>query len=78
MNLPGGRPQAALRRFDLGVPDFVKCGHFTTEKLHRLCDGKVEVRVYDYVDSNISMAQAMFEKRKKGYRAIGYEIRPIE
>ena len=47
-------------------------------RLHRLCDGKLEVRVYDYVDSNVSMAWSMFEKRKKGYKAIGYEIGPLE
>jgi hypothetical protein len=38
----------------------------------------LEVRVYDYVDSNVSMAWSMFEKRKKGYKAIGYEIGPLE
>ena len=47
-------------------------------RLHRLYDGKLEVRVYDYVDSNVSMAWSMFEKRKKGYKAIGYEIGPLE
>jgi len=38
----------------------------------------LEVRVYDYVDSNVSMTWSMFEKRKKGYKAIGYEIGPLE
>ena len=46
-------------------------------RLHRLYEGKLEVRVYDYVDSELAMAVAMFEKRKKGYRAIGYEIDPL-
>jgi superfamily II DNA or RNA helicase len=46
-------------------------------RLHRLYEGKLEVRVYDYVDSELGMAVAMFEKRKKGYRAIGYEIDPL-
>jgi superfamily II DNA or RNA helicase len=46
-------------------------------RLHRLYEGKQEVRVYDYVDANVPMAWAMYEKRKKGYRAIGYEIGPF-
>jgi hypothetical protein len=34
---------------------------------------KTEVRVYDYRDSNITMLASMAEKRRLGYRAIGYE-----
>ena len=37
-------------------------------------DGKKVVEVYDYVDSEIPMLARMFEKRLKGYRAIGYEL----
>jgi len=28
----------------------------------------------DYVDANIPIARRMFEKRKKGYAAMGYEV----
>ena len=35
---------------------------------------KKEVRIYDYVDGNISMLMNMFKKRLRGYRALGYEI----
>lgn len=43
-------------------------------RLHRLHDGKKVVEVYDYVDSSIPMLARMFEKRLKGYRALGYSI----
>ena len=41
-------------------------------RLHRLHPGKREVRVIDYVDSKVPMLVKMFEKRRVGYRAIGY------
>ena len=40
--------------------------------LHRLHPGKTEVRIYDYVDREVPMLRRMFEKRLRGYRAIGY------
>ena len=43
-------------------------------RLHRLCDGKRVVRVYDYVDANIPMLARMYQKRLKGYGAIGYAV----
>ena len=43
-------------------------------RLHRLCDGKRVVRVYDYVDANIPMLARMYQKRLKGYGAIGYTV----
>jgi superfamily II DNA or RNA helicase len=46
-------------------------------RLHRIHDGKKVVRVFDYVDAQIPMLARMYEKRLKGYRAIGYEIEPI-
>ena len=41
-------------------------------RLHRLHPGKTEVRIYDYVDREVPMLARMFEKRLRGYRAIGY------
>lgn len=41
-------------------------------RLHRLRPGKTEVRIYDYVDRGVPMLVRMFEKRLRGYRAIGY------
>lgn len=46
-------------------------------RLHRLHEEKQEVQVYDYVDDNVSVLRRMFEKRTKGYRAIGYTIREL-
>ena len=43
-------------------------------RLHRLCDGKKEVRIYDYVDMRVQMFRTMFNRRCAGYRSIGYEI----
>lgn len=43
-------------------------------RLHRIHHGKKVVRVYDYVDSEVPMLARMFEKRLRGYRAIGYEV----
>jgi superfamily II DNA or RNA helicase len=43
-----------------------------TGRLHRLYPGKTEVRIYDYLDRDIPMLHRMFEKRLRGYRAIGY------
>ena len=43
-----------------------------TGRLHRLHPGKTEVRIFDYVDRGVPMLLRMFEKRLRGYRAIGY------
>jgi superfamily II DNA or RNA helicase len=41
-------------------------------RLHRSHPGKGEVRIFDYVDRAVPMLQRMFERRLRGYRAIGY------
>ena len=41
-------------------------------RLHRLHPDKTEVRIYDYVDRNVPVLSRMFERRIRGYRAIGY------
>jgi very-short-patch-repair endonuclease len=43
-------------------------------RLHRLYDGKREVRIHDYADVNVSMLARMFDKRCRGYEAVGYSI----
>lgn len=43
-----------------------------TGRLHRLHPAKTEVRIFDYVDRDVPMLLRMFEKRLRGYRAIGY------
>lgn len=41
-------------------------------RLHRLHDGKKVVQIYDYIDENLPVLMRMFDKRIKGYRAMGY------
>ena len=41
-------------------------------RLHRLHENKRVVQVYDYVDAVVPMLRRMFERRLRGYRAIGY------
>lgn len=43
-------------------------------RLHRLHHAKTEVRIYDYVDSNVPMLGKMSEKRKTGYKSLGYKM----
>lgn len=43
-------------------------------RLHRLHDNKQVVEVYDYADPNVRMLAPMFERRLKGYAAMGYKI----
>lgn len=43
-----------------------------TGRLQRLHPDKNEVRIFDYVDSGVPILMRMFEKRLRGYRAIGY------
>jgi superfamily II DNA or RNA helicase/very-short-patch-repair endonuclease len=43
-------------------------------RLHRLFDGKNEVRVYDYADLNVPVLARMFDRRCRGYEAVGYKI----
>ena len=43
-------------------------------RLHRLHEGKHEVRVYDYADLNVPMLARMFDRRCQGYEAVGYSI----
>ena len=43
-------------------------------RLHRLHHRKKEVRVYDYADLNVPMLSRMFDRRCRGYEAVGYQI----
>lgn len=43
-------------------------------RLHRLHDRKREVRIYDYADLEIPLLARMFDRRCRGYRALGYRI----
>ena len=45
-----------------------------TGRLHRKNKDKKEIIVYDYVDDNFRQTRNMFDKRKKTYEKLGYEI----
>ena len=41
-------------------------------RLHRNYRGKNEVQIFDYVDVHVPALARMFEKRSRGYAAMGY------
>ncbi|MBN1614292.1 MAG: DUF559 domain-containing protein [Deltaproteobacteria bacterium] len=43
-------------------------------RLHRLHERKREVRVYDYADLDVPVLSRMFERRCRGYEAVGYTL----
>lgn len=43
-------------------------------RLHRLHERKRKVRIYDYVDVGVPMLAKMYQKRLRGYAAIGYSV----
>jgi superfamily II DNA or RNA helicase len=43
-------------------------------RLHRLHETKKEVVIYDYADLHVPVLARMFERRRKGYQAIGYAL----
>lgn len=45
-------------------------------RLHRDHTDKQDVRIFDYVENKQPQLTQMWEKRQRGYRAMGYQIRP--
>lgn len=43
-------------------------------RLNRDAERTREVRVYDYVDRGVTVLERMFDRRKRGYRAIGFDV----
>lgn len=44
-------------------------------RLHRLYDRKKTVMIYDYIDAGVPVLMRMYQKRLKGYRAMGYDVK---
>lgn len=44
-------------------------------RLHRLHEGKSDVRIYDYADIHLPVLERMYQKRLKGYASTGYQIK---
>lgn len=47
-------------------------------RLHREHADKQDVRIYDYVETDQPQLSRMWDKRQRGYRAMEYEIKPME
>ena len=45
-------------------------------RLHRKFEGKKEVQVFDFLDTQLPVAMSMYRKRKVAYREMGYELKP--
>jgi len=43
-------------------------------RLHRDHEDKESIHIYDYTENNQPLLRRMWEKRLKGYKAIGYSI----
>jgi len=43
-------------------------------RLHRLHEGKSEAVIFDYADLKVPMLARMYERRRVGYKTIGYEL----
>jgi len=47
-------------------------------RLHREHAEKQDVRIYDYVEHDQPQLARMWNRRQRGYRAMGYQIRPFQ
>jgi len=47
-------------------------------RLNRTCIGKRDLHIYDYIDIDDPRVHRMWNKRERGYRALGYSIKRIE
>jgi len=47
-------------------------------RLHREHTEKTDVRIYDYIETANPQLARMWDKRQRGYRAMGYEIKQME
>ncbi len=43
-------------------------------RLHRSCEGKSDVVIYDYIETSVPMLERMYRKRLKTYAKLGYEL----
>jgi len=46
-------------------------------RLHRYHKDKQDIRIYDYVDSGVSVLPRMFQRRLKTYKMLGYKIKEV-
>ena len=46
-------------------------------RLHRASEGKVDVRIHDYLDASSPVMMKMYRKRRKAYATMGYSVKEI-
>lgn len=46
-------------------------------RLHREYPGKIDVRIYDYIDLHHPVYDSMYKRRLKGYASIGYKVADV-
>jgi superfamily II DNA or RNA helicase len=46
-----------------------------TGRLNRDFAGKKDIRIYDYVDAQVSVLQRMYNRRLKGYNSLGFSVK---
>lgn len=44
-------------------------------RLHRYHKDKQDIRIYDYVDGNVSVLARMYQRRLKTYKMLGYDVK---
>ena len=44
-------------------------------RLYRYHKDKTDIRIYDYVDKNVSVLERMYQRRLKTYKMLGYEVK---
>ncbi len=59
------------QRYRLAYTSFYEYPQYVG-RIQRDYKGKEEVKVIDYIDTKIPMLLRMFNKREKGYRALGF------
>ncbi len=61
-----------------GHANFLEWNPATVRPPHREHADKQDVRIYDYVESDQPRLSRMWDKRQRGYRAMGYLIKPLD
>ena len=67
---------SALSACDLVTSAISWDGNVTQQagRLHRSCEGKSDVVIYDYIETSVPMLERMYRKRLKTYAKLGYEV----
>ena len=70
--LAGGDAGLKEREDEVALRGAIGQGH----RLHREHASKTDVRIIDFVDAGHPALLRMWDKRQRGYRAMGYKVGP--